>query len=680
MNEEDHSPDIERSVDVLVKRSDVQVIPTTKTLKVNRPAKRGGAYYDPLKPTDSSGSRRSKRKRKINKNKFANQAIKDVHAYAAKLKELNTHDNPMSFTDKIEKLLELSSNDDNTINELNPHCMAASANPNILTHSQAKKAEDYDDFQQAMQHELKRMIEAKIFKEVPRSVVPTGQRVLRAVWSHRRKTTPSGEIYKHRSRVCADGSRQQYGIDYTDTYAPVISWTTVRILLILAVLLNLKTRQVDYVQAFPQATLPKEDNIFMEIPDGYTSDGETKRTKVLKLIKNIYGLKQAAFHWNELLRSGLEKLGFQQSKIDPCLFLKDKIICAIYVDDTIFLSESDEIIDKHISALKALNFDLTDEGDIDAFLGVQVERSLNKKTGKVSHIKMSQPGLTQTICETLGLKPKESQGKETPASSPPLHAHENGAERIEKWNYRSVIGMLIYLARNTRPDIEYAVHQCARFQLNPKRAHESAVKRIGRYLLYTMDQGIQFTPDFTQMDNLECFVDADFAGDYAKELHEDPNNCKSRTGCVIKFANCPITWFSRRQELITLSTTEAEYVALSTAAREVLPMRELFIELQQYLKLGKLTPKIRCTMFEDNASCEQLAKSPKMNPRTKHIAIKYHHFRQAVKDGYLVIDRVGTKDQLADIFTKPVPAPVLKHLRKGIMGWFAYTVDTSVFK
>ena len=128
------------------------------------------------------------------------------------------------------------------------------------------------------------------------------------------------------------------------------------------------------------------------------------------------------------------------------------------------------------------------------------------------------------------------------------------------------------------------------------------------------------------------------------------------------YAGCPITWFSRLQSEIILSTTESEYVTLSTATRECLPMRELFIELGKYVKIGSITPNIHCTLFEDNSSCKQLAKSLKMNSRTKHIAIKYHHFRQAVTDGILHITRVPTEDQLADIFMKPVSRQILRHI------------------
>ena len=235
-------------------------------------------------------------------------------------------------------------------------------------------------------------------------------------------------------------------------------------------------------------SLPEDETIFMEIPDGYTSNGHPK-TKALQLLKNLYGLKPAAFYWNELLlRSDLVKLDFTQSAIDPCLFLKKGIICTVYVDDTIFLADNDKIIDEHISSLKALDFDLTKEGNIEACIRVQVERTLDAN-GNVTSIKMSQPGLTENIMkqEALGLLSKESECHDTPAVSPPLHTYKdvNVEERTAKWNYHSVIEMLMYLSRNTpRPDIgEYAVHQCAQYQLHPKPAHDQAVKSIDHYLL-----------------------------------------------------------------------------------------------------------------------------------------------------------------------------------------------------
>ena len=201
--------------------------------------------------------------------------------------------------------------------------------------------------------------------------------------------------------------------------------------------------------------------------------------------------------------------------------------------------------------------------------------------------------------------------------------------------------MLTYLARNTRPDIEYAVHQCARFQSDPRKAHANAIKRIGRYLIATADKGIIYSPS-NDITNLECFVDADFAGNYTAEENDDPNSVKSRSGCVIKYANCPITWYSRIQQEISLSTTEAEYIALSTGAREVLPLKSLLEELKPILKLPNQNVTIKCTLFEDNKGAEELAKVPESRLRTKHIAVKYHHFREAVRKGILLMERVPT--------------------------------------
>ena len=203
----------------------------------------------------------------------------------------------MSLPKQVDCLMELTALPNGEPNELDPHLFAASSNPNILNHRDAMKADDRDKFLQSMDDEMKNLLENGIYKLVPRSQVPAGQRVLRAVWSHRRKQKPSGEVYRHRSRICADGRGQQYGIDYTETYAPVVSWTTVHMLLVLSQLFNLKSRQVDYVQAFPQATLPEGEDVYMEIPAGYHYEGATNSNMVLKLQKNLYGLKQAAYNW-----------------------------------------------------------------------------------------------------------------------------------------------------------------------------------------------------------------------------------------------------------------------------------------------------------------------------------------------------------------------------------------------
>jgi len=538
--------------------------------------------------------------------------------------------------------------------------VAKNGNPNILTHRDAMKADDNDQFLVSMKEEIDNLLKNQIYEVVPIDTVPRNKTILDAVWSHRRKQKPDGTVYRHRSRICANGKQQVKGHDFQETFSPVVSWTTVRLLLILSNLLGLKTRQVDYVQAFPQAEL--EEDVYMKIPNGfyYEDPNNSNKKYCLKLKKNLYGLKQAAMNWYFKLRDGLLARGFKQSLIDPCLFIKDDIICLIYVDDTIFFAKNQEIIDDMISNLKK-DFDLTDEGDVDAFLGVQFDYLED------GQIKMSQTGLIQQILKDVGIE-NDSKCHDTPAVTEPLKRHEDAQPFNASWEYRSVLGKLAYLAKNTRPDIEYAVHQCARYQNDPKIPHGNAVKRICRYLLKTKDKGITFKPSGNLTD-ITAYVDADFCGAYEKASSEDPNGCRSRTGFVIFYSGCPIIWVSKLQTEIALSTTEAEYIALSQSMRELLPLRELLIELSPVLKLPASSITTKCTVFEDNEGAKELANTAKYRPRTKHIAVKYHHFRSYVQKGLVQINSIDTKDQLADTFTKPLSKEQYEILRERIQGW-----------
>ena len=339
-------------------------------------------------------------------------------------------------------------------------------------------------------------------------------------------------------------------------------------------------------------------------------------------------------NWYHMLRDGLLKRGYRQSDVDPCLFIKDDVLCLIYVDNTIFFANDDKIIDREITDLKK-DFNLTEKGDVDAFLGIQLEEHDNGSTT------MSQPGLIDQVCKDVGLD-KTSKLHDTPTLPQALFKHEDSPPFSAEWSYRSVIGKLSYLSRNTRPDIEFAVHQCARYQSNPRIEHETYVKRICRYLLRTRDKGITFKPAINY-NQLDCSVDADYCGAYNHNEGNDPSMCRSRTGYVIKYANCPIIWASKLQTELALSTTEAEYIALSQATRELLPMQELLKEVSNYFNLSKTDMITKCTVFEDNTGAEELARTAKYRPRTKYIVVKYHHFREHVRNGTLQIAQIDTK-------------------------------------
>ena len=229
--------------------------------------------------------------------------------------------------------------------------------------------------------------------------------------------------------------------------------------------------------------------------------------------------------------------------------------------------------------------------------------------------------------------------------------------------------MLLYLSSNTRPDIQFAVHQVARFSHCPKQSHGQAIKRIVRYLTGTKDRGIQFQPDLKA--GLDCYVDADFAGLYGYEDDQDPVSAKSRTGFVLTLFGCPIIWSSKLQTEITLSSTAAEYVAFSMAMRELLPMRALLKEMADKLHLEfAQTSLVRSTVFEDNQGCLSMVNTPKMSSRNKYLSLKYHFFRSHIgKHKGIEAKWIETTKQKADIFTKGLPEAQFVAIRKLLMGW-----------
>jgi hypothetical protein len=307
-------------------------------------------------------------------------------------------------------------------------------------------------------------------------------------------------------------------------------------------------------------------------------------------------------------------------------------------------------------------YEITSKENVSDFLGVNISTDIE------GNIALTQQNLIQSILVDLKLDGKVNT-RTTPAlSTVILQAYGDSTPHDADLSYRAVIGKLNYLEKSTRPDIAYAVHQCARYTSDPKVEHTKAVKAIGRYLAGTIDKGVQFQPTAA---GLECFVDANFAGNWVKPTAEDdPFKARSRTGYVIKFAGCLLLWASKLQTEISLSSTESEYIALSQALREVIPLIALIKELKlNNFDIKSEQPMVLCKVFEDNNGALEMAKTPKLRPRTKHINVKYHHFREAVHCGDITIHKVNTTEQQADIFTKPLPQSIFKYLRKLLMGW-----------
>ena len=544
------------------------------------------------------------------------------------------------------------------------YAMKATTDPGTMYFHEAMREPDREQFKEAMVKEMNAQLTSKTLELLHKSQVPQGATILPAVWQMKRKRRiHTREIYKWKARLNIDGSRMVFKRDYDQTYAPVATWGSIRLLLIMTLIHSWHTVQLDYVSAFPQA--PVERALYMHVPKGFEVEGAEPGEYVFKLNRNLYGQKQAGRVWNKYLVKGLTELGFKQSKIDECVFFKDDMIYVLYTDDSILAGPDKERIDKTIAAMKT-KFDMTEEGDLSDFLGINIERV---QSSEGASFILSQPHLIDQIIEQLKFK-DNTKTKDIPMkSSVILSRHPQSASFDNSFHYRSVIGKLNYLEKGSRPDISYAVHQCARFCSDPKTEHGNAVRWIARYLKGTKDKGIHLRPQLDR--SFEVFVDADFAGNWDIDIAgNDPDTARSRHGYVIMYAGCPIIWKSQLQTEIALSSTESEYIGLSYALREAIPIMELMKEMQQHgFPIKDHRPKVHCKVFEDNSGALEMAKVHKVRPRTKHINVKLHHFRGYVDQGEITIHPISTHDQLADILTKPLNQDLFERFRTTILGW-----------
>ena len=530
----------------------------------------------------------------------------------------------------------------------------------IMYFHQAIRQPDSRQFVEAIVKEINGHVDRKHWELVRRDEVPEDVDVLPSVWSMRRKRDlTTGAISKHKARLNLHGGKQEFGVNYYDTYAPVVTWFAIRLLIVFGLLFGWALRQVDFVMAYPQA--PIELDMYMDLPHGITVKSGNHKDHVLKLLKNIYGQKQAGRVWNAFLVEKMRELNFQQSLIDDCVFYRDDVIFIVYVDDGIFLGPSDAKISTAITELRNLELDIEDQGHPADYVGVAIKR---RDDGS---IELTQRALIDSIIDDAGLE--DNRVKTVPANvKENLHAHKDKPEYNLGLSYRSAIGKLNYVAQTSRPDIVFAVHQLAKYSSDPREPHGDALLHLIRYLKKTREIGIRFSPLPDR--GFDCYCDADFAGNWNRSFAQhDPSTAKSRSGWIVFYAGCPVIWASKLQSQVALSTTEAEYIAMSQSLRDVLPIMFLIAEIKERgFRVIATVPNVFCKVFEDNSGALELARLPKLRPRTKHINVVYHHFREHVRNGLIKIYPIGTKEQTADVLTKPLPQNDFQRHRKAMCG------------
>lgn len=550
---------------------------------------------------------------------------------------------------------------------LSTHPLAFSARANAEDTPrwhEAMRSPDREGFIEAMYTEWDQLVRMDAFRIVPRQrALDQRKRVVDSTWAFRRKRYPDGSVKKLKARLCVRGD-QMIDLNPFDTYSPVVAWSTIRLMLIIAVILDLKTTQVDYTNAFVQAKAAP--GTFIEMPRMFEKPGF-----ILELNRNLYGQRDAPVRFFEHLKEGLEQRNFTQSVNDRCLFISHDVIVLTYVDDCIFFSRKKQKIDALIDSLrnpkspKYIAFTLNVESDYEGFLGIDIRPS---KTVNGA-LELLQTGLIDRIISALDLDDDDVAIRKEPAAANPIGKDESGPPRRESWSYPSVVGMMLYLSSNSRPDIAFAVHQCARFSHCPRAIHEQAVKRIARYLKGTRNQGLIMKPSVNL--NLEMFADADFAGLWNAEDHHDPVCVKSRSGYIIYLSDVPVLWSSKLQTEIATSTMHAEYIALSSGMRELLPVRNVFHDVCSSLGISLSESAKVIKVHEDNEGALKLAQSPimRVTPHSKHFAVKYHWFREKLDDYKIELVRVATDQQKADIFTKGLIGKEFETKRFMLMGW-----------
>lgn len=481
-------------------------------------------------------------------------------------------------------------------------------------------------------------------------------KILPCTWVFRRKRTPDGEISKFKARYCVRGDLEE---GEPETFAPVVAWSSVRLFLVLSLTLNWDTSSIDFSSAFVQAKL--QDPVWIHLPRGFQSANATASRRCLRLIKSLYGLSVAPRLWFEHVLEAFTSQGFQQSKNDPCFLFKSTIMVVLYVDDVGIAYANQSDLDNLLDNLTKKGLEFTREGTFTDFLGIKfVKDSINNT------VTLTQKGLIQKIIEATGMS--DCNPNWTPAIQQTLGTDPDGEPMQENWSYPSIVGMLLYLSTNTRPDISFAVSQVARFNHNPKRSHASAIKTIVRYLKRTSDKGTIVRP--TGDLSINCYVDADFSGLYGRDPDYAPSSAKSRTGYIITLGGCPILWKSQLQTEISLSTLEAEYSALSASMRTLLPLRYMLVEVVTALRLPpQFTSTIQCRVFEDNNGALLLATKQRITNRTKYFLVKWHFFWSHVQNGEIKVLKIDTKEQWADYLTKGLSRETFEHIRRLVQGW-----------
>eukprot|EP00253_Pinus_taeda_P014154 PITA_14154 len=482
----------------------------------------------------------------------------------------------------------------------------------------------------AMDEELEQIERNNTWKLVPR---PKDKNVIGTKWIFKNKLNENGEVIRNKARLVCKGYAQQEGIDFEETFAPVARLEAIRMFLTLSSFQKFKVFQMDVKSAFLNGDL--EEEVYIEQPNGFILGNDPNL--VCRLKKALYGLKQAPRAWYYRLDKYLHQPGFSKGSADSNLYIKvenDKLlILVVYVDDIIFCS-NEEAMSQSFALVMQKEFEMSLLGELTYFLGLQIQQ-------KEGGIFLSQTKYLKQILKKYGME--DAKLVCTPmVTGCSLSANDESAA-VHQPTYGSMIGSTLFDRYPT------GHHACSRnswkIQANPKETHLQAVKRIFKYLQGTQNYGLWYPRD-TDL-TLHAYTDVDWAGSV--------DDRKSTSGGAFFMGSILVSWFSKKQSSIALSTAEVEYVATASCCTQLLWMMQTFKDFQI-----TCTPPI--SILCDNTSAISISKNPVMHLKTKHIPIKYHFLREQVLEQKVKLEYVPSKEQVANILTKPLPRETFEYL------------------
>nr|GEU66372.1 retrovirus-related Pol polyprotein from transposon TNT 1-94 [Tanacetum cinerariifolium] len=489
---------------------------------------------------------------------------------------------------------------------------------------------------EAMQEELHQFDRLQVWELVDK---PFGKSIIRLKWLWKNKKDEDQTLIRNKARRVAKWYAQEEGIDFEESFAPVVRLEAVWIFIAYTPHKSFLTFQMDVKTAFLNGPLKEE--VYVAQPNEFVDPDHPE--KVYRLRKAVYGLKQAPRAWYDELLKFLTSKGFTKGTIDPNLFTirygEDILLVQIYIDAIIFGSTNPKY-SKRFEKRMHNRFETSLMREMKFFLGLQIHQS-------PSGIFINQAKYTLKILHKHGMDKGQSIG--TPmATKPKLDADLSG-NPVDQTEYHSKIGSLMYLT-SSRPDMVQAVSFCARYQSGPTEKHIKEVKRIFRYLEGTINMGLWYPKGFGF--ELTAFLDADHAGCI--------DSRKSTSGGIQFLGDKLVSWMSKKQNCTAISSVAAEYVALSVSCAQVMWMRT---QLQDY---GFNYNKI--PLYCDSQSAIAISCNPVQHSRAKHIHTRYHFIKEHVKNGIIELYFVRTEYQLADMLTKALPEDMFKYLIRRIDG------------